>query len=448
MTLNLWMGNITLSHLSTRYVWSRQSSEWTLSSSLIFHVSFTKVWAHSAAVSCLCILDIHNPCTATKTVTLCLLQVWPLFWANQNSYMTVTHLIHLSWNNWLLSECSKHVCRAARRISQLASTQGEKSVFAILAKHTFTSSRDGSYNIPREMMRLLSNMLSNQWNLKASQTFRNSSRNRWVGSARSENPSASFTQLSSKLLTGEHDAINWQLSPCVLSKVQFGKTKTSMQPVCGWIAPMLLLLSHVSSPQDLMAFPAFAPLGAPPYYILSHIMSSAGVILDSSSIRSPPAATAKLCARHWQRCFVRESPLTRAGSEVHSELSSLDLMLVHIRAAGQLRSRARHPLNLSKDRGFYTPWLSSLFTAKSRRKKRKHRHMAGGILYSWLYFFQFFPFVWKTGGPAPTLPFRYFEPRRWSLIRFIHLIYSVIWILTFIPLFSQLQQRDRQKWQQ
>lgn len=291
------------------------------------------------------------------------------------------------------------------------------------------------------MMRLLSNMLSNQWNLKASQTFRNSSRNRWVGSARSENPSASFTQLSSKLLTGEHDAINWQLSPCVLSKVQFGKTKTSMQPVCGWIAPMLLLLSHVSSPQDLMAFPAFAPLGAPPYYILSHIMSSAGVILDSSSIRSPPAATAKLCARHWQRCFVRESPLTRAGSEVHSELSSLDLMLVHIRAAGQLRSRARHPLNLSKDRGFYTPWLSSLFTAKSRRKKRKHRHMAGGILYSWLYFFQLFPFVWKK-------LFRYFEPRRWSLIRFIHLIYSVIWILTFIPLFSQLQQRDRQKWQQ
>lgn len=254
------------------------------------------------------------------------------------------------------------------------------------------------------MMRLLSNMLSNQWNPKASQTFRNSSRNRWVGSARNENPSASFTQLSSKLLTGEHDAINWQLSPCVLSKVQFGKTKTSMQPVCGWIAPMLLLLSHVSSPQDLMAFPAFAPLGAPPYYILSHIMSSAGVILDSSSIRSPPAATAKLCARHWQRCFVRESPPTRAGSEVHSELSSLDLMLVHIRAAGQLRSRARHPLNLSKDRGFYTPWLSSLFTAKSRRKKRKHRHMAGGILYSWLYFFQFFPFVWKTGGPAPMLP--------------------------------------------
>lgn len=204
------------------------------------------------------------------------------------------------------------------------------------------------------MMRLLSNMLSNQWNLKASQTFRNSSRNRWVGSARSENPSASFTQLSSKLLTGEHDAINWQLSPCVLSKVHFGKTKTSMQPVCGWIAPMLLLLSHVSSPQDLMAFPAFAPLGAPPYYILSHIMSSAGVILDSSSIRSPPAATAKLCARHWQRCFVRESPLTWAGSEVHSELSSLDLMLVHIRAAGQLRSRARHPLNLSKT-GAFTP---------------------------------------------------------------------------------------------
>lgn len=51
MTLNLWMGNITLSHLSTRYVWTQQSSEWTLSCSLIFHVSFTKVWAHSAAVS-------------------------------------------------------------------------------------------------------------------------------------------------------------------------------------------------------------------------------------------------------------------------------------------------------------------------------------------------------------------------------------------------------------
>lgn len=250
------------------------------------------------------------------------------------------------------------------------------------------------------MMRLLSNMLSNQWNLKASQTFRNSSRNRWVGSARSENPSASFTQLSSKLLTGEHDAINWQLSPCVLSKVQFGKTKTSMQPVCGWIAPMLLLLSHVSSPQDLMAFPAFAPLGAPPYYILSHIMSSAGVILDSSSIRSPPAATAKLCARHWQRCFVRESPPTRAGSEVHSELSSLDLMLVHIRAAGQLRSRARHPLNLSKDRGFYTPWLSSLFTAKSRRKKTEtpaHGWWDFVLVALFLSVFSFCVENWRTG---------------------------------------------------
>lgn len=220
-----------------------------------------------------------------------------------------------------------------------------------------------------------------------------------------------------------------------------------MRPVCGWIAPMLLLLSHVSSPQDLMVFPAFAPLGAPPYYILSHIMSSAGVILDSSSICSPPAATDKLCARHWQRCFVRESPLTRAGSEVHSELSSLDLMLVHIscRAASQQSTASVKSVQRP---GLLHPWLSSLFTAKSRRKKRKHRHMAGGFLYSWLYFFQFFPFVWKTEEPAPTLPFRYFEPRRWSLIRFIHLIHSVIRILTFIPLFSQLQQRDRQKWQQ
>lgn len=64
MTLNLWMGNITLSHLSTRYVWSRQSSEWMLSSSLIFHVSFTKVWAHSAAVSFFC----YSPASSTSTI--------------------------------------------------------------------------------------------------------------------------------------------------------------------------------------------------------------------------------------------------------------------------------------------------------------------------------------------------------------------------------------------
>lgn len=236
-----------------------------------------------------------------------------------------------------------------------------------------------------------------------------------------------------------------------LSVSSLVKTKTSMQPVCGWITPMLLLLSHnVSSPQDLMVFPAFAPLAAPPYYILSHIMSSAGVILDSSSICSPPAATAKLCTRHWRRCFVRESPLTRAGSEVHSELSSLDLMLVHIRAAGQLHSRARHPLNLSKDRGFYTPWPPTVFTIHSKKQKKKTETPAHGW---WVFvlvalFLSVFPFVWKTGEPAPTLPFRYFEPRRWSLIRFIHLIYSVIRILTFILLFSQLQQRDQQKWQQ
>lgn len=249
------------------------------------------------------------------------------------------------------------------------------------------------------MMRLLSNMLSNQWNLKASQTFRNSSRNRWVGSVRSENPSASFTQLSSKLLTGEHDAINWQLSPCVLSKVQFGKTKTSMQPVCGWIAPMLLLLSHVSSPQDLMVFPAFAPLGAPPYYILSHIMSSAGVILDSSSICSPPAATAKLCARHWQRCFVRESPLTRAGSEVHSELSSLDLMLVHIscRAASQQSTASVKSVQRP---GLLHPL--TVFTSHSKKQKKKTETPAHGwwdfvLVALFLSVFSFCVENWRTG---------------------------------------------------
>lgn len=58
MTLNLWMGNTTLSHLSSRYITGLKLNVIVQS-----NVSFTKVWAHSAVVSFFC----YSPASSTST---------------------------------------------------------------------------------------------------------------------------------------------------------------------------------------------------------------------------------------------------------------------------------------------------------------------------------------------------------------------------------------------
>lgn len=89
---------------------------------------------------------------------------------------------------------------------------------------------------------------------------------------------------------------------------------------------MVCLQSSVSS--ELQSFNS---LSSPCYYILSSVTLSVAVILEGL-----PSCSHSWTVRSTLRCFLQESPLSWAGSQVQSQLSSLHLTLAISRAGGQL----------------------------------------------------------------------------------------------------------------